>query len=200
MVCFECGSPADHNHHVVPESRGGTKTVPLCESCHSKAHHTDGWVGTSALVKSVLRDKAQRKERTGTIPYGYRLAADGIHLEEDPTEMQNAAMIQDLYDKGMTRLKDISKTLSQKGIHNRVGNHFSLEAMRNILKGRREIQPRAKLTNADVDTLRHEVHVQGVNRKIVALKYGISLDHTNRLLAGRHRKNGYSPPARATSP
>jgi len=40
--CFECGGLAEHEHHVVPESLGGTKTVPLCRSCHALAHGVDG--------------------------------------------------------------------------------------------------------------------------------------------------------------
>jgi hypothetical protein len=36
--CFECGEPSTHDHHVVPQSLGGTKTVPLCLSCHGKVH------------------------------------------------------------------------------------------------------------------------------------------------------------------
>lgn len=37
--CFECGTigPVDL-HHVVPKSKGGTQTIPLCLSCHSKVH------------------------------------------------------------------------------------------------------------------------------------------------------------------
>jgi len=36
--CFECGAKAHHAHHIVPFSRGGTRTVPLCHPCHEKAH------------------------------------------------------------------------------------------------------------------------------------------------------------------
>lgn len=32
--------PINH-HHVIPKSRGGQNTIPLCELCHSKAHNTD---------------------------------------------------------------------------------------------------------------------------------------------------------------
>ena len=39
--CFECGKPAEHNHHVIPQSKGGTKTVPLCIKCHEKVHDHD---------------------------------------------------------------------------------------------------------------------------------------------------------------
>lgn len=37
-ICFECGRPADVDHHVIPRSKGGTKTVPLCNKCHSIVH------------------------------------------------------------------------------------------------------------------------------------------------------------------
>jgi hypothetical protein len=36
--CFECGAPAEYNHHVVPRTLGGIHTVPLCAACHSKIH------------------------------------------------------------------------------------------------------------------------------------------------------------------
>ena len=36
--CFECGNEATENHHVIPKSLGGTKTIPLCSRCHSKVH------------------------------------------------------------------------------------------------------------------------------------------------------------------
>ncbi len=40
--CFECGTTEDiQDHHVVPRLRGGTKTVPLCYSCHCRAHGRD---------------------------------------------------------------------------------------------------------------------------------------------------------------
>ena len=37
--CFECGSVATENHHVIPRSLGGTKTVPLCIKCHCLIHN-----------------------------------------------------------------------------------------------------------------------------------------------------------------
>ena len=39
VECFECGSTENiHQHHVVPQSKGGTKTIPLCNNCHSVVH------------------------------------------------------------------------------------------------------------------------------------------------------------------
>ena len=39
FVCYECGSNKNiHNHHIIPKSRGGKKTIPLCEVCHGLVH------------------------------------------------------------------------------------------------------------------------------------------------------------------
>jgi len=54
MNCFECGNPAVCDHHVVPESRGGTKTVPLCANCHELAHNFEGNMDHSTLTKEGL--------------------------------------------------------------------------------------------------------------------------------------------------
>ena len=37
QACFECGVPADYDHHVIPKSQGGRKTVPLCRDCQIAA-------------------------------------------------------------------------------------------------------------------------------------------------------------------
>lgn len=38
-ICFECGGTEHiHQHHVIPKSLGGTKTIPLCNMCHGRAH------------------------------------------------------------------------------------------------------------------------------------------------------------------
>ncbi|MDD7913775.1 HNH endonuclease [Polaribacter ponticola] len=36
--CFECGEEATEDHHIIPRVYGGTKTIPLCSSCHMKVH------------------------------------------------------------------------------------------------------------------------------------------------------------------
>ena len=37
-ICFECGAPKEEMHHIIPKSKGGKKTIPLCIDCHGKAH------------------------------------------------------------------------------------------------------------------------------------------------------------------
>jgi len=79
-VCFECGTDDDlHAHHVVPKSRGGKKTVLLCVACHSKAHHRDKNMHTSALTKIGLRKARASGKRLGRPPFGYEVDAPG-HL------------------------------------------------------------------------------------------------------------------------
>jgi len=55
-ACFECGATDGlQQHHVVPRSRGGTKTIPLCGECHGKAHHRDKNMASPELTKAVGR-------------------------------------------------------------------------------------------------------------------------------------------------
>jgi hypothetical protein len=66
-ICFECGAPATEDHHVIPESLGGTRTVPLCGQCHNRVH--DGnWKrrdNHSELTKEGLRRAKERGVRLG---------------------------------------------------------------------------------------------------------------------------------------
>lgn len=67
--CFECDEPAEVEHHVVPRSRGGTRTVPLCGRCHGRAHHTDRNMSPVALI----RDRVAQGKPHGRTPFGYRV-------------------------------------------------------------------------------------------------------------------------------
>jgi hypothetical protein len=72
---------AEHDHHVVP-----------------------------VVVRVALAGKRQRGERFGTVPYGYDLAEDGVHIAPNLKEPASAELIRSLYDNGMTRVADISLT------------------------------------------------------------------------------------------
>lgn len=59
-VCFECGSKDNiQYHHVVPDSLGGSETIPLCNVCHGKVHDRK-FVDISFLVKEGLRKKKEQ--------------------------------------------------------------------------------------------------------------------------------------------
>jgi hypothetical protein len=59
MKCWECEIEGVdlEEHHPVPRSRGGTKTISLCSACHSKAHHRKKNVSISKLTREGLARK-----------------------------------------------------------------------------------------------------------------------------------------------
>lgn len=62
-ICFECGNPADVNHHVVPKSKGGTQTVPLCWECHSLVHDTKLTANGELIKNAKKRSKANNSRQ-----------------------------------------------------------------------------------------------------------------------------------------
>tara|TARA_R110000782_G_scaffold269261_1_gene367070 strand:- start:40 stop:471 length:432 start_codon:yes stop_codon:yes gene_type:complete len=66
--CFECEATEDlQEHHPVPRSRGGTKTVTLCYECHMKAHGRTGkGLNHSRLTKEGLQRAKQNGVNLGT--------------------------------------------------------------------------------------------------------------------------------------
>lgn len=78
---------------------------------------------TSAAMQHM---KAQGR-RVGHIPFGSRLAADGVHLEQDPTEQTALEIIATLQQQGLS-LRTIAAELNTHGILNRgnLWNHVSV--------------------------------------------------------------------------
>ena len=76
--CFECRATEDlQEHHVVPKSSGGTKTVTLCHQCHMKAHGRDGkGLHHSRLVKEGLKKAKERGARLGSHNQTIKKAAE----------------------------------------------------------------------------------------------------------------------------
>jgi len=137
MNCFECGGPHECDHHVIPQSLGGTKTVPLCERCHNMVHNKDGKRRDSlrALVSHALQRKRTRGERVGAIPYGSQLADDGVHLEPHAGEQLTIKHAHDLRAQGLS-LRAIAEELSSRGLHARTGRKFLATQIKRILTPR----------------------------------------------------------------
>ncbi|HEX8017747.1 MAG TPA: recombinase family protein [Flavobacterium sp.] len=71
-------------------------------------------------TKNALQAKIARGERCGHIPYGYRVAADGIHLEENPEEQEIINQIKEMRSrKYPISVRKIAKRLNEQGILNR---------------------------------------------------------------------------------
>lgn len=71
--------------------------------------------------------------RVGTIPFGYMLAADGIHLEECHVEQAIIAKIKELRGEGFS-LREIADELNSQGITTRKGSPWKHNYIDNILK------------------------------------------------------------------
>ncbi len=53
-------------------------------------------------TRDAMRHKRANGERVGTVPFGYRTAADGLHLEADPAEQSILSRIRELKAAGCT--------------------------------------------------------------------------------------------------
>src|SRR5204862_2916566 len=53
-------------------------------------------------TRAALHVKRLRNERIGVVPYGWRLAQDGLHLEVAPEEQRIVCMVMDLRQQRKT--------------------------------------------------------------------------------------------------
>lgn len=67
---------------------------------------------------AALAHKRERGERVGQVPFGYRVAADGVTLEEEPAEQEALATIAELRDAGMS-IRAVAAELEARGVEAR---------------------------------------------------------------------------------
>ena len=128
-ACFECGAPATCAHHVIPRSRGGTKTVPLCGGCHGLAHglSRETWSDHAALTSAAIASmKAAGLYTGGRAPYGYRVE-NGV-LVEDTNEMMTIAEAKRLRAAGLS-LRKIIEALGAQGMHPRQKEQWNAKSV-----------------------------------------------------------------------
>lgn len=131
--CFECSGDADCEHHVVPMSRGGTRTVFLCGNCHGKAHHRESNMDTSQLTRDALQHKRRMGTRAGQLPYGFDLAADGDTLIPNSREQAAVELMGLLREDGLSYHK-IAAILQRKHVATKEpGAKWAAATVRNIL-------------------------------------------------------------------
>jgi hypothetical protein len=119
MNCFECGRPAAYRHHVIPKSKGGKKTVPLCGVCHALIHGRLS-LHTAELTRAALRSRRSSGMKTGgDIPFGYRVEAG--RLVPDADEQKAVRLVLDLSRTGRS-LRDIGRHLEDAGVARKNGS------------------------------------------------------------------------------
>jgi hypothetical protein len=96
-------------------------------------HHGRGIpVGAGGDRRTDARCSEAQKasgERVGNVAYGYRLAADGQHLEADTQEQTALAEIRRLRESGTT-LRGIARELNLQAFRTREGQHGGWRAWR----------------------------------------------------------------------
>jgi site-specific DNA recombinase len=84
-------------------------------------------------TRDALRHKSGNGERVGNIGFGYRLAADGLHLEPDPVEQAALKAARKLRSSGQS-LRAVAAALNQSGHRTRRGTPWRLESVVRVIK------------------------------------------------------------------
>lgn len=123
--CFECDATEDtHQHHVVPESIGGKRTIPLCAVCHGKVHDRS-FVGHTRLIKLAAAKARKNEDPWGRKPFGHT-----------PEEKITLTRMEDLrYRRRHTprSFRAIAATLDAEGLPSRSGKLWTAQSIKRIL-------------------------------------------------------------------
>lgn len=93
-----------------------------------------------ARTRSALAAKKLRGERTGAVPFGYRLAADGIHLEVEEAEQAVIATVRELAGAGLSQ-RAIVVALGARGVTGRTGSPLQQTQVARLLRTARAPHP-----------------------------------------------------------
>ena len=92
-------------------------------------------------TRAALAVKRARGERVGTIPYGYRLATDGKHVEEDPAEQRVVERARELRAGGRS-LRYIGRTLAEEGHAPRSGRRWHVQVLARMVASPKAVAPK----------------------------------------------------------
>ena len=84
-------------------------------------------------TRAALAAKKARGERVGTLPYGYRLAADGLHLMADAAEQAVLTSVRQLAREGLSQ-RAIVAQLAERGVVGRKGVPLQQTQVARILR------------------------------------------------------------------
>lgn len=82
-------------------------------------------------TSAALQHKKAKGERVGGIPYGFKLAADGVKLLKDKAEQMIIALCLSLHQQGLS-LRKIAAKLLEQGFKPR-GKTFNAQTIKNII-------------------------------------------------------------------
>ena len=116
MRCFECDSENNIiRHHVVPQSVGGIRTVPLCQVCHDKVHGIKPRnISISELTKRGLSKAKMNGVKLGN-PNIRKISTQGLNARQIKGEQFRRnikPLILSLLASGMT-ITDVADHLNK---------------------------------------------------------------------------------------
>ena len=88
---------------------------------------------TGERTRTAMQFKKSNGERVGAVPFGYRLASDGIHLEAESGEQAVIATIRALHQNGHTTRR-IAEQLNREGYRLRRGAEWTFGRVAQILR------------------------------------------------------------------
>ncbi len=146
MKCFECGTTEDiQQHHVVPKVRGGTKTIPLCYSCHRKAHHRDdpGSMHHRQLTIEGIKKAVARGVKLGTanpevFAQIHHKSVNANKRRGDATFFRLAPSITAAFDDGCKTGKDVAEYLNTRGVLTARGKYWTSQSIYRYVKRTKE--------------------------------------------------------------
>ena len=87
----------------------------------------------STRTRSALKIKKGKNERVGHIPFGQKLAKDGIHLESNYEELEVINQIALLHAKGLS-VRKIAQIMNLNKMFNRFGTKWNHESIHQLTK------------------------------------------------------------------
>lgn len=107
------------------------------EGAYVRRHVDDMIAGLERIkirkrTRAALAVKKARQERTGEIPYGFRLGPDGVRLEADEAEQGVLAAVRELRAANLSQ-RAIVDALTSRGLLSRAGTPFRLIQVQRML-------------------------------------------------------------------
>ena len=99
---------------------------------------TDLFAGFERLLiksrtKAALQSMKREGKRVGHIPFGFKLAQDGVYLEESPEEQDILRQMSELRSEGLS-IRDIAKALNERNAFNRGQAKWNHASVHRIMK------------------------------------------------------------------
>lgn len=85
----------------------------------------------SERTRAALAHKAQKGERVGGVPFGYRLAADAVRLLPDASELETLGDMRAMRISGMSWAA-IAEALNARGTRTKTGRRWSWQTARKV--------------------------------------------------------------------